>query len=399
MSANDVLTNLDPIIDFITPYWNTLDRNAFNQWTSYYASLDQASLQNASPTNTFILRDTQPFDAPDPEYQKEHSPTVSEFMNAAFSTGLHTTQAPKGLRPFTDQNDKQLEIIDLASGTMAQVWLTENDQVIIAYGVTGGAENMYINPWQLPGGIFADIGLVTDSPDIPAKKDSVGFAQYVVGEADKLGIPAKDVFVTGNSLGALQASYVGQQTGLGGIGFEASGLSLSDTTVGTGDNFISTNTYGDPVASLASDIEGGQPMAPDYDPVNGEHPHYGHNVQFGDPQDQVELSEDIDQYLSQYSYLYGIPGAESLMEAVYFLSQITNAPHHSIKDIYQDFGVTLDPQHTGTPVTVPTPDAYTFDVADLTIGQVLDADAGRTTYHGTALPDSTSLITASGLLG
>ena len=129
--------------------------------------------------------------------------------------------------------------------------------------------------------------------DITAgERDALRFATRVLTVADRMGVAHDEVFVTGHSLGGIQAEYVAQQTGLAGIAFESAGLPRSDTTVGTGRNFVNVVQYGDPVASYASDIAGEQPFAPgSFGRGPGALPHYGYVAMIGNPDAQQGLAE------------------------------------------------------------------------------------------------------------
>lgn len=383
MTATRFLENIKPLVQLGSWAVSLLDKSPLNAWASYRASIPQSEGHDSTPTDLSILRDTQAFDAPDADYQIEHSPTVSQLLNASFSMFLRTDVPPEGLQPFVAEGDdgKQLEMVDLVSGVYTRVWKTDLDQIIIGYsGVTGG-ENLFVNPYQVIGQGLSSVGFPSEVVT-PAKEDGVKFAQYVVNEAAKQGIRVDDVFVTGNSLGAAQAAYVAQQTGLGGIAFESVGLPRQDDSVGDGTNFITTNTYGDGIASFTTDMEADQPLVPAFDPERGAYPHYGQNVQFGDPNNQIELNKSVQEAVGPYD---GIPLLGDIVEAVEFIRLSFAATNHKPEEIDGFMGVTLNPAHRDAEVITES-SPFAFDVADYTIGQVLAADANRTDYHALTLP-------------
>ncbi|OYV52838.1 MAG: hypothetical protein B7Z78_04710 [Rhodospirillales bacterium 20-60-12] len=209
------------------------------------------------------------------------TPTVSQFLNAA-NAEYALGAAPVGLRPFII-NGQQLSATNTLDGLAARVWITGTNQVIVAYSGTTNGDNLLLNPAILTPEIIADSSFLQGKTPAAAI-DAAHFAKQVTQAAAQQGISAQNVFVTGHSLGADLAQYAAQQTGLGGIGFEGSGIAKSATAVGNGGNFASVVTYGDPFASYASDVQGEQPYAPAYAPGQaGALPHYGQVIMVGDP--------------------------------------------------------------------------------------------------------------------
>lgn len=293
------------------------------------------------------------------------TPTVAQFLNAA-TTEYVLGGTPGGMTPFT-VNGWPMTSLHLETGSDASVWVTPQNQVIIAYSGTTGGTNLLFNP------LIAITQLVTDfqagfgdtTPEAFAQ--AVDFAQTVQAEAAAQGYAPEDVFVTGHSLGAWQAQYVAQQLGLNGIGFEGPGL--SSTVPGNGANslFVNTATYGDMAAYLSSDLPGLYPIVPyPYVPGGGLHPHYGPIVMLGDPNANTPMINA--------ARLIGQGPVGTLIGAVgllgnFFASHLPGVQAYNL-DVDQDpgvvpwLGVTGGTVHTG--------------FGDMTIGEFLNAasDAG-----------------------
>ncbi len=217
------------------------------------------------------------------------SPTVTQFLNAANSEYV-IGGVPAGMHAFTFWG-VPVSYTDDLTGCSAQVWVTPQNQLIIAYQGTTGGENIAINPIAALTQIIADIGIYAGSVS-PAESDSLNFANFVIGLAKAEGYSTSNIFVTGHSLGGIEAEYVAQQTGLAGIGFEPTGIPVSKGE-GSGSNFVNVVTYGDPVGNYASDIKGEQPFSAQYVAGGGSLPHYGNIVDIGNPNDQKTLSQDV----------------------------------------------------------------------------------------------------------
>lgn len=215
------------------------------------------------------------------------TPTVKQFLDASTSEyGLGTT--PGGMVPFT-VNGWPLTSLHLETGSDASVWVTPQNQIIIAYSGTTGGTNLLFNPLIAITQIVTDLqaGLGTGTPQ--AFDQALAFAEAVKIQAALQGYSTDDVFVTGHSLGAWQAQYVAQQIGLNGIGFEGPGLNSIVPGNGANSLFVNTATYGDMAGFLASDLPGLSPLAPPYVPGGGLKPHYGPIVLLGDPNSNAPM--------------------------------------------------------------------------------------------------------------
>lgn len=216
------------------------------------------------------------------------TPTVAQFLDAATAEyALGST--PGGLTPLTLKGFP-VAYTNVFSGASAQVWVTPQDQVIIAYQGTTGGTNLLFNPLIAISQVLADAQGVLTGTTPMAFTDSLAFARYVQAEAAAQGYPPDSIFVTGHSLGGWEAEYVAQNTGLAGIGFESLGLSTTVAGNGADSLFVNVATWGDPASFAASDLPGMLPFAPAYVPGGGSMPHYGPIVLLGDPASQVPLT-------------------------------------------------------------------------------------------------------------
>lgn len=261
------------------------DLTITNHWASILGNKVNAEQGSVNNQGILFLLNTTTFNPPINQ-DLTHTPTVSEFMQAAVAS-TQINSMPDGMKPFL-YNGLQLGMSDTAVGMAAKVFVTPENQVIISYQATlGESKNDPVHAFHQ---VMADLqimaGMVT-----PGEKDAVKFAQFVAKEAQKQGYSTNDIFVTGHSLGAIEAEYVSQQTGLAGIGFDSTGIP-ADKYGGNGKNFIDVLQYGDPVSSLSSDVEGESPFGPVYSPdSNGTLPHYGNIIMVGDVKNQQWLHD------------------------------------------------------------------------------------------------------------
>lgn len=271
------------------------NNTGLNSLLSFTFSIPDNLINHTTTSKLSVLNNNYTITAP-VNQDISNTPTVSEFLNAA-NTEYAITGTPGGMKPFL-VNDKQLAIQDFASGMAAKVWVTNDNQVVIAYQGTGGGDNLLLNPAMLISQVATDIG-VWNQTVTSAQENSLKFAQYVVHEAEKQGYNTNNIFVTGHSLGGIEASYVAQQTGLGGIAFEATGIPSSTTAKGDGSNFASIITYGDPVGEYASDTAAGTPFVTSMSAgENGQFDHYGKVVAIGDKADSIAMQNKLSNWNS-----------------------------------------------------------------------------------------------------
>lgn len=292
------------------------------------------------------------------------TPTVAQFLDAA-NAEYTLGGTPPGMTPFL-VNGRQLGMTDEISGMSAKVWITDRHQVIIAYQGTTGGSNALLNPLAAVTQTIADVGIYAQTTP-PAERDALAFAREVASYAASRGVAASNIFVTGHSLGGIEAEYVAQQTGLGGIGFEPTGIPKQLATPGNGSNFVDVVTYGDPVGNYSSDIKGEQPFAPVYAPgQSGALPHYGQVVMVGTPADQAQLTQAVASWnnpgLNQATVLASLAG----LLAEYHLPAVQA----------HDLGVSLSPYSYIADAAGNTTGAV-FPAAQDTIPQLLSAYAAR----------------------
>jgi hypothetical protein len=247
---------------------------AFREFEKF-AGLDSPPAVQPTNTETFTGSLTTP------------TPTVAQLLGAATAEYV-LGGTPAGLTPFT-VNGFPVTSTDELTGEAAQVWVTPQNQIIIAYSGTTGGTNLLFNPLIGVTQALTDAQGVLTRTNPAGTADALRFAQQVETEAAAQGYAPNSVFVTGHSLGAWEAEYVAQNTGLGGIGFESLGLATTVPGNGADSLFVNTSTYGDP-ASFSSDLPGLQPFAPTYVPGGGIYPHHGPIVMLGDPNSQTPLT-------------------------------------------------------------------------------------------------------------
>ncbi len=295
------------------------------------------------------------------------TPTVTQFLNAANCEYL-LDAIPDGMVAF-EVAGVPLTYQDPLDGVAAQVWVTPQQQIIIAYQGTSGGQNALHEPVTVVAQGLTDSRIfIDDKPKPVAFTDALHFAERVLRDAQQQGYTVGDVFVTGHSLGAIEAEYVAQQTGLGGIGFEASGIETPSTAAGDGSNFVNTATYGDPIAGHASDLPGAQPYAPPYVPGGGIAPHYGPIVMLGDPANEAALTRGVAKW--------GGGATGDQVEAWTHIIALV-ARYHLPGTQAHDLGVTLNPYWGVFDGTFGDQSGPVFAVPEATIPELLSAAAAN----------------------
>lgn len=289
------------------------------------------------------------------------TPNVSEFLNAS-NWEYDQVGTPADLRPFI-VDGKQLSAFSEADGFSASAWVTPSGQVVVSYEGTQAVSVLAVatNPLFTFDQFLQDAGVASGTVT-PSERDAAVFARAVVAAAARKGIASSDIFLTGHSLGGIQAEYAAQQTGLGGMAFESTGIPRSATTAGNGQNFVNVVTYGDAVANYASDIDAEQPFAPAYAPGGaGSLPHYGYVAMIGNPGDQASLKA-----AAQLSRLG--PAGVALTAAAY----VGNVAAFHIPSVQaHDLGVTLTQHPLGDAAGIKT--AAVLPAAGDTIPQFISA--------------------------
>ncbi|WP_179472880.1 hypothetical protein [Mycolicibacterium vinylchloridicum] len=293
------------------------------------------------------------------------TPTVAQFLNAAAAEYV-LGGVPGGLRPFT-VNGVPVTSTNILSGERAQVWVTPQNQIIIAYQGTTGGTNLLFNPLIAISQIITDLQVLYTHSTPQAFDDALAFAQRVQADAALQGYSTSDIFVTGHSLGGWEAEYVAQQMGLDGIGFESPGLNTIVAGNGADSGFVNIETYGDPAAYFATDLPGLQPFMPTYVPAGGSKPHYGAIVMIGDPNAVAPL------FNASALYGYGPIG-----DLIFMIDTLGNFFEHHLPGM-QAYNLDVDPDPTVVPwLGLPMGPVET-GYGELTIPQLLQAasDAGQ----------------------
>ncbi|WP_367619949.1 hypothetical protein [Mycolicibacterium sp. HK-90] len=215
------------------------------------------------------------------------TPTVAQFLNAATAAYVFGG-TPGDLKPFV-VDGKQMESTNVLTGMSAKAWVTPEGQIIIAYQGTTGGTNLLANPLIAVSQVLTDVQVIFTDTTPQAFTDALAFQQEVEAAAIAQGYRREDIFLTGHSLGGWEASYVAQQTGLGGIAFESPGLNTTVPGNGANSGFVNILTYGDTAAYFSTDLPGLQPFVPEYVPGGGSKPHYGSIVMIGNPDAAIPL--------------------------------------------------------------------------------------------------------------
>lgn len=296
------------------------------------------------------------------------TPTVSQLLNAS-NTEYLLSGTPAGMSAFM-VNGAQLQYTNTFDGVAAKVWLTNANQVVIAYQGTTGGLNLLTNPLIALTQIASDLGIYAQQVT-PGERDSLSFAKNVMSLASSRGIASSNVFVTGHSLGGIEAEYVAQQTGLGGVAFESTGIPAS-TGASHGTNFVNVVTYGDPVGNYASDISGMQPFAPSSGLA-----HYGQVVMVGNKADQTTLHNNVAAWGQWWN-----PIGESLVLPALV---VMLADFHLPGTQAHDLGVTLSP-YNALVDGLGVQSSAVFSVGSDSISQLISAASGHGNLiaHGVA---------------
>jgi hypothetical protein len=287
------------------------------------------------------------------------TPTVAQFLNAATAEYV-LGGVPGGMKPLTIDGWPVRETKEF-TGMTAQVWVTPQQQVIIAYSGTTSGTNILFNPLISVFQSLTDAQGIRTSGTPQAFHDALDFAREVQAEAARQGYEPDDVFVTGHSLGAWEAEYVAQNTGLAGIGFEGPGLNNKVEGNGADSLFVNTATYGDIAAFAATDLPGMQPVVPAYVPAGGAKPHYGPIVMLGDPSALTPMTNA--------AALFGTDIVRTLLSAVFLLGNM--GEYHLPGNQAYNLDVTTDPGVVPWLGVHSGPILYGFD--DLTIPEFLKA--------------------------
>ncbi len=179
-------------------------------------------------------------------------PTLENFMHASmlsYSEAVYTASLQPLLK--ADGSPFVTHYIHEGIGMAATAYVTENNEVIIAYKGTAVGFDAYG-----AGSAFADMKLAVGG--IPQSYEmSLQFARDVLKYTDENNISRDKVFLSGHSLGGGEAQFVAQNTSLGGATFGAPGIPNGFTSYQGGQTvpaFKNYVNYGDPVGTLSNNI-------------------------------------------------------------------------------------------------------------------------------------------------
>jgi hypothetical protein len=127
------------------------------------------------------------------------------------------------------------------------------DQIVIAFeGTDPSRVSVTTDPVFLAAQLEADAQIYLGQ--IPeAFTDALAFTEDVLDTAETHGIPRKNVYVTGHSLGGAEAEYVAAQLDLGGATFGAPGIHASAIPDGSTPDLMNYVVRGDPVGNYSAD--------------------------------------------------------------------------------------------------------------------------------------------------
>lgn len=215
------------------------------------------------------------------------APSMQSF-EAATLASVSAYYAPYyGLSSMLDGSGNPVSI-STNNGTTAFAYLDGVGNVIIAYR------------WDITQD-QANLALATlsgyDPSTLPGYADALAFAKTVRSLAVSQGLSASRVYLTGFSLGGMQASYVASLTGLPGLVFGASGLPGYNAATAPANNFVNFVEQGDPIAEYGTDsTEAASAVV-----ANPHMDHYGVVLDLGTQQGISDLAP-FSAAISGYSY-------------------------------------------------------------------------------------------------
>ena len=214
------------------------------------------------------------------------APSMASFEYATLAS-VESYYAPAGgLTSLLDASGNPASI-STGNGTTAYAYLDGVGNVIIAYrwDITQDQENLATA--TLSG---------YDPTTLPGYGEALGFARTVQTLAVSQGYSASRIYLTGFSLGGMQASYVASQLGLPGLVFGASGLP-GYTATHPANNFVNFVEQGDPIAEYGTDsTESASAVV-----ANPHMDHYGVVIDLGIQQGVNDLAP-FSAAISGYSY-------------------------------------------------------------------------------------------------
>lgn len=197
---------------------------------------------------------------------------------------------------------------DVANGFYAQAFEDASGNVIIAF--EGSYPTVLTNLTAYDSATdAADIAIINGQAPTKILQDAYGFVEQVEFEYG-----SHPIYVTGHSLGGLEAEYVASQLDFiqGGATFGAPGLpGYYSNPLGVGSGaFVDYVDYGDPVGNYASDITS---VIPTVIPATGDH--------FGEVKHIGSLFDELPSSLSVLGLTYDLQKFHSLGNYVSLLGQ------------------------------------------------------------------------------
>lgn len=258
-------------------------------------------------------------------------PTTSDLLNAAYSAyydGGNLTSTLKLLevdgQPFMMRDD--------ASGFFGVAFVTESDQVIIAFEGTNLA-SFETNPEFAAAQVFADVQIyLGEVPD--AYADALSFTQNAIAAAKAQGFAAEDIFLSGHSLGAAQVQYVAAQLDLAGESYGGPGIPASTIPAGQTSELVNYVEYGDPVGNYNADPN---PLGDFL--YSDQIVRYGSASYIGDPLDVLQLNIAAEFFGPGTTDAENAAGLAILADAAY--------DHHLLVHYAADLDVNLPSADTG----------------------------------------------------
>ncbi len=295
----------------------------------------------ANPLNKVNGLSTAEIDAlaPDPTEPLALGPTIAEMIYASESAYSRVnTGLPDGLVPFTVFGTP-VELEVTAAGFYGRALLNENNDLIIAFEGTAisqiDTKTEFVTA-QIVADAMIYLGMVPPAFDI-----AVDFTGTVMAAAALSGITPDNVFVTGHSLGAGIAMYVGAQLDLAGMTFAAPGIAASAIPDGQPSKLVNYVEYGDPVGNYANNPAVMGPLLYSPDILR-----YGDAEYLGDPLALLALAG--------FSDAFG-PGHSTAEQATALAGLVgLAATYHPLTTYAGDLGVTLPAGDPLTPEQIAT---------------------------------------------
>ncbi len=227
------------------------------------------------------------------------APSLASFEYATLASVSSYYAPAGGLTSLADASGNPLSI-STNNGTTAYAYLDGVGNVIIAYrwDITQNQENL----------AYATLSGY-DPTTLPGYADALSFAKTVRTAAVSQGYSASRIYLTGFSLGGMQASYVASQLGFPGVVFGASGLPGYAAT-NPANNFVNFVEQGDPIAEYGTDsTESASAVV-----ANPHMDHYGVVIDLGTQQGISDLAP-FSAAISGYSYPEVTSGAVQIPAA------------------------------------------------------------------------------------